>query len=78
MRVVKHISVNNDKKLQQLLESSEWRVKLHFLPQYAQHLNPIERFWGVMHKRVTHNHHYVTFKQSTEAVLGLFRKTLPD
>jgi hypothetical protein len=31
-----------------------------------------------MHKRVTHNHHYATFNQFTEAVLGFFRKTLPD
>ena len=66
------------KILQPWLESSERRVKLHFLPPYAPHLNPIERLWGVMHKRVTHNHHYATFNQFTEAILGFFRKTLPD
>jgi transposase len=66
------------KILQPWLESSERRVKLHFLPPYAPHLNPIERLWGVMHKWVTHNHHYATFDQFTEAILGFFRKTLPD
>ena len=66
------------KILQPWLESSERRVKLHFLPPYAPHLNPIERLWGVMHKWVTHNHHYATFNQFTEAILGFFRKTLPD
>jgi hypothetical protein len=29
---------------------------------YAPHLNPTERLWGVMHKWVTHNRHYATFK----------------
>ena len=66
------------KVLQSWLESSERRVKLHFLPPYAPHLNPIERLWGVMHKWVTHNRHYATFNQFTEAILGFFRKTLPN
>lgn len=43
----------------------------------AVHLNPIERFWGVMHKHITHSHHYARFDDFTEAILNLFRKTLP-
>ena len=66
------------KILQPWLESSERRIKLHFLPPYAPHLNPIERLWGVMHKWVTHNRHYSSFDQFTEAILGFFRKTLPE
>lgn len=66
------------KVLQPWLENSERRVKLHFLPPYAPHLNPIERLWGVMHKRVTHNRHYATFDQFTDAILKFFRKTLPN
>ena len=31
------------------LESPERCEKLHFFPPYAPHLNPIERFWAVMH-----------------------------
>ena len=31
-----------------------------------------------MHKWVTHNRHYATFNQFTEAILGFFRKTLPN
>jgi len=31
------------------------RIRLHFVPAYCPHLNPIERLWGVMHKHVTHN-----------------------
>jgi hypothetical protein len=29
------------------------RIKLHFIPPYCPHLNPIERLWGVMHRHVT-------------------------
>ena len=32
--------------LQPWLNSSERKIKLHFLPSYAPHLNPIERLWG--------------------------------
>ena len=65
------------KILQPWLNRPDRKVKLHFLPSYAPHLNPIERLWGVMHKWVTHNRHYATFNQFTEAILGFFRQTLP-
>ncbi len=82
-KTVIHVFLDNAryhhaKVLQPWLENSERRVKLHFLPPYAPHLNPIERLWSVMHKRVTHNRHYATFDQFTDAILKFFRKTLPD
>jgi transposase len=78
-----HVFVDNAryhhaKALQPWLARSDRRVKLHFLPPYAPHLNPIERLWSVMHKWVTHNQHYTTFNQFTEAILGFFRNVLPD
>ena len=78
-----HVFVDNAryhhaKILQPWLDSPERRVKLHFLPAYAPHINPIERLWGVMHKWVTHNRHYATFNQFTEAIFDFFRKTLPE
>jgi transposase len=78
-----HVFVDNAryhhaKMLQPWLARSDRRIRLHFLPSYAPHLNPIERLWGVMHKWVTHNQHYATFNQFTEAILGFLRITLPD
>ncbi len=78
-----HVFIDNAryhhaKILKPWLDSPERRVKLHFLPAYAPHLNPIERLWGVMHKWVTHNRHYATFNQFTEAIFDFFRKTLPE
>jgi transposase len=62
---------------------SEWlsrpgcRIKLHFLPAYCPHLNPIERLWGVMHKNITHNKCYDTCKDFAEATLDFLRDKVP-
>jgi transposase len=63
---------------------SEWlsrpgcRIKLHFLPAYCPHLNPIERLWGVMHKHVTHNKCYETCAQFADATLHFLRNQVPS
>jgi hypothetical protein len=57
---------------------SKRRIKLHFLPAYAPHLNPIERLRGAMHKHITHNRHYADFNQFTEAIFTFFRKIPPQ
>jgi len=53
------------------------RIKLHFIPAYCPHLNPIERLWGVMHKHITHNKSYATFAQFADATLGFLRDQVP-
>ena len=66
------------KMLKPWLERPECRHKLHFLPSYAPHLNPIERLWGVMHRHVTHNRSHADFRQFTEAIETFFNETLPQ
>ena len=78
-----HVFVDNARYhhariLQPWLHSPVPRVKLKFLPAYAPHLNPIKRLWGVMHEWITHNRHYATFDQFTEAIFNFFGQTLPD
>ncbi len=53
------------------------RIKLHFIPPYCPHLNPIERLWGLMHRNVTHNKAYATCAQFANATLGFLRETVP-
>ena len=65
------------KMLKPWLERPECRLRLHFLPPYAPHLNPIERLWGLMHRPVTHNRFHLDFRRFTEAVDGFFDKTFP-
>ena len=50
------------------------RIKLHFIPAYCPHLNPIERLCGVMHRNVTHNRTYATCAQFAAATLGFLRE----
>ena len=53
------------------------RIKLHFIPTYCPHLDPIERLWGLMHKHVTHNRCYAKFKDFCSAVLTFLRNEVP-
>ena len=66
------------KLLQPWLNRSKCRIKLHFLPPYAPHLNSIERLWGLMHEWVTHNRHYDTYEEFTEAITEFLDVTLPE
>ena len=77
-----HVFVDNAryhhaKMLKAWLERPQCRIKLHFLPPYAPHLNPIERLWGVMHEHVTHNKYYPKFTAFLDAVLLFFTETVP-
>lgn len=53
------------------------RIRLHFIPSYCPHLDPIERCWGVMHEHVTNNRSYETFAQFKSAILRFLRRTVP-
>jgi transposase len=53
------------------------RIKLHFVPAYCPHLNPIERLWGLMHKTLTHNRCYATFREFCDALLYFLKEKVP-
>ncbi len=53
------------------------RIRLHFIPAYCPHLNPIERLWGVMHKHLTHNTCYASHREFAETVLTFLREHVP-
>jgi len=53
------------------------RIKLHFIPAYCPHLNPIERLWGLMHRNVTHNKCYGSFREFSAAMLLFLRDEVP-
>jgi len=65
------------KLVQEWLSRPDCRIKLHFIPAYCSHLNPIERLWGVMHKHVTHNKCYATCAQFADATLDFLRDNVP-
>ena len=63
--------------VQEWLARPGCRIKLHFIPSYCPHLNPIERLWGVMHRNVTHNRCYATCAEFANATLGFLRQRIP-
>jgi transposase len=63
--------------VQEWLRRPGCRIKLHFIPAYCPHLDPIERLWGLMHKKVTHNRYYAKFNDFCNAVLGFLRDDVP-
>jgi transposase len=65
------------KLVQEWLARPGCRIRLHFIPAYCPHLNPIERLWGVMHRNVTHNKTYATCAQFADATLGFLREKVP-
>ena len=65
------------KLVQQWLARPGCRIRLHFIPSYCPHLDPIERLWGLMHRHCTHNKCYAGFKDFTRAVLTFLREKVP-
>jgi transposase len=77
-----HLFVDNAryhhaKLVQAWLARPGCRIELHFIPTYCPHLDPIERLWGLMHKRVTHNQCHETFADFKAAVLTFLREEVP-
>lgn len=73
-----HVFLDNAKyhhaeMVQEWLKRPGCRIKLHFIPTYCPHLDPIERLWGVMHKNITHNKCYATFKDFADELLNFLR-----
>ena len=81
MRLI-HVFLDNAryhhaKLVREWLAQPERRIKLHFVPAYCPHLNPIERLWGLMHRNVTHNRCYATFNEFCDAMLGFLKEDVP-
>ena len=68
-----HLFLDNAKyyknrKVRAYLETS--KIQTHYLPPYSPNLNPIERLWKWMKKRVLYNTYYEHFDDFKQAVFG--------
>ena len=71
-------SYHHAKIVREWLTKPGCRIKLHFIPPYCPHLNPIERLWGLMHRNITHNRCYSTFNDFCDAMLDFTREVVPN
>lgn len=53
--------------------AKELKIKLFYLPPYSPNLNPIERLWKFMKKKVIYNKHYEKFNEFEFACMTFFR-----
>jgi transposase len=63
--------------VQEWLAQPGRRIKLHFIPAYCPHLNPIERLWALMHKYLTHNKCYASYQEFAQEALAFLREKIP-
>jgi hypothetical protein len=60
--------------VQAWLAQPECCIKLHFIPTYCLHLDPIEWLWGLIHKNITHNRCHATFAEFKAEILTFLRQ----
>lgn len=53
--ILDNVRYHHAKMLKPFLKNKADKLELIFLPPYSPDLNPIERFWWFIRKRVTHN-----------------------
>jgi transposase len=53
--VLDNVPYHHAKRLKPILERYKHRIELFYLPPYSPDLNPIERVWWYMRKKITHN-----------------------
>ena len=66
--VLDNVRFHHAKRLKPILERYRHRIELLFLPPYSPDLNPVERVWWLMRKKVTHNR----WVQSMEKRIDIF------
>lgn len=53
--VLDNVPYHHAKRLKPILQRYKHRIELVYLPPYSPDLNPIERVWWYMRKKITHN-----------------------
>ena len=61
--VLDNVRYHHALRLKPFLYEHEDHLELMFLPPYSPNLNPIERVWWFMRKRITHNRYIETLKE---------------
>jgi putative transposase len=57
-----------------LLTAHADQIELVSLPTYSPQLNPVERFWKHLRRKVTHNAFFQTIERLLDAVTGFFQQ----
>ena len=72
--VVDNVRYHHAKRLKLILEKYNQRVELVYLPAYSPDLNPVERIWWYMRKKISHNR----YVEKMEDRLGYFEQLMNE
>lgn len=64
--VVDNVRYHHAKRLKPILEKYKDKFQLVYLPAYSLDLNPIERVWWYMRKKISHNRYIETMDKRIE------------
>jgi transposase len=62
---------------QQWLAQPNRKIKLHLIPAYCPHLNPIQRLWGLMYNYLADNKYWRDYRAFADYVLRFLREQVP-
>jgi len=62
------------KVVNEFLKKEGRRVRLIYLPPYSPNLNPIERVWKFLHKKILNNKYYSSALEFKKAITNFIRK----
>jgi transposase len=64
--VLDNVAYHHSKRIKAVLERYSHKLELIFLPPYSPDLNPVERIWWFMRKKISHNRYLQTMEQRLE------------
>lgn len=70
--VLDNVRYHHAKRLKIFLERNRNKLELIFLPPYSPDLNPVERAWWYMRKKITHNRSMVSLKERKRQFWKMF------
>lgn len=71
--VIDNYRIHFAKPVLALLAAHAEQIELVTLPTYSPQLNPVERFWKHLRRKVTHNVFFQTIDRLLDAVIGFFQ-----
>lgn len=72
--VVDNVRYHHAKRLKPILKKYQNKLELVYLPAYSPDLNPIERIWWYMRKKISHNRYLETMDIRIEKFNELMKK----
>ncbi len=70
--VLDNVAYHHSQRIKRVLEKYNHKIELIFLPPYSPDLNPVERIWWFMRKKISHNR-YILTKEMRLELLSQFK-----